>query len=162
MPYSTSPTLFLFGLCATAARNGQRRCGGREPPPARRPPPWRVRSGCCCAHGGRPPLLDLFQPFPAAAPPHAGEERGTTALLLRAAVRPAGALPPCARPWPPCSRCSSAGSPGPRLGQAAPPAGRPMAAALARARRRAWPEQSRGALSPSLSLYFADGWGPWL
>ena len=23
-------------------------------------------------------------------------------------------------------------------------------------------EQSRGALSPSLSLYFADGWGPWL
>jgi len=38
-------------------------------------------------------LLDLFQPFPAAAPPHAGGERGAAALLLRAAVRPACALP---------------------------------------------------------------------
>ena len=105
---SSFPAISLRDLGAADIGTLLRR---RLPPPARRPPPWRVRSGCCCAHGGRPPLLDLFQPFPAAAPPHAGEERGAAALLLRAAIRPAGALPLCRLAQAAARPSSTAGRP---------------------------------------------------
>ena len=47
-------------MCATAARNGQRRRRGRAPPPAHRPAPWAEFLRHFRGHGGRPTLLDLF------------------------------------------------------------------------------------------------------
>jgi hypothetical protein len=99
-------------------------------------------------------LLDLFQPFLAAALPHVGEERGAAALLLRAAVRPACALPnPGRRRSQAAAATARAGAlPRPAL-LAPPPAGRPMAAVPVQARRAAGVSARAKQRSRPLSLF---------